>query len=204
MANSVHPDQEHTWADSWDTALFVLRKFILQICMRSHPVGLDVWFLVRPLVYFHTSCEQTAKALARLRECAGSPEPSLVAYVISTIISWTGSIMLCPFLVFFLQKHLAEVNVKFSKFQRPADFEPKLSHVKRELDNIQERIYLLEIRSDDVESLQQKHDTCMVCTVIIPTFRTDRSGQTWTQIRLPLNRGCTVCHSVCTFWMMKK
>ena len=34
---------------------------------------------------------RTAKALVRLRGCAGSPEPSLVAYVISTIISWAGS-----------------------------------------------------------------------------------------------------------------
>ena len=42
-------------------------------------------------VSFHTSCVQTAKALARLRKCAGSPEPSLVAYVKSTIISWAGS-----------------------------------------------------------------------------------------------------------------
>ena len=36
-------------------------------------------------------CVRTAKALVRLRGCAGSPEPSLVAYVISTIISWAGS-----------------------------------------------------------------------------------------------------------------
>ena len=36
-------------------------------------------------------CVRTAKALARLRRCAGSPEPSLVAYLISTIISWAGS-----------------------------------------------------------------------------------------------------------------
>ena len=64
-------------------ALFVLRKLILQTRMRSHPVGLDV--------SFHTSCVRTAKALARLRGCAGSPELSLVAYVISTIISWVGS-----------------------------------------------------------------------------------------------------------------
>ena len=62
-------------------ALFVLRKFILQTRMRSHPVGLEVWFLVGPFVYFHTSCVRIAKALARLRGCAGSPEPSLVAYV---------------------------------------------------------------------------------------------------------------------------
>ena len=39
----------------------------------------------------HTSCVRTAKALARLRGCAGSPPPSLIAYVISTIISWAGS-----------------------------------------------------------------------------------------------------------------
>ena len=74
-------------------ALFVLRKFILQIRMRSHPVGLDVWFLVWPFVYFHSSCVRTAKALARLRRCAGSPEPSLVAYALSTIILWAGSYM---------------------------------------------------------------------------------------------------------------
>ena len=71
-------------------ALFVLRKLILQTRMRSHPVGLDVWFLVGPFVYFHTSCVWTAKALARLCGCAGSSEPSLVAYVISIIISWAG------------------------------------------------------------------------------------------------------------------
>ena len=45
-------------------ALFVLRKFILQTHMGSHPVWLDVSFLVRPFVYFHISCVQTAKALS--------------------------------------------------------------------------------------------------------------------------------------------
>ena len=55
------------------------------------PMGLDVWILVRSFVYFHTLYVRTVKALARLRRRAGSPEPSLVAYVISTIISWAGS-----------------------------------------------------------------------------------------------------------------
>ena len=73
-------------------ALFAPRKLILQTRMRSHPVGLDVWLLVGPFIYFHTSCIRTAKALVRLRGCAGSPESSLVAYVISTIFSWAGSI----------------------------------------------------------------------------------------------------------------
>ena len=71
--------------------LFVLRQLSLQTRLHSHPVGLDVWFLIRPFDYFHTSCIQTAKALARLPWCAGSPEPSLVTHVISTIISWAGS-----------------------------------------------------------------------------------------------------------------
>ena len=70
--------------------LFVLSKLILQTHMRSHPVGLDNWFLVGSFVYFHTLCMRIAKALARPRGCAGSPEPSLAAYVISTIISWAG------------------------------------------------------------------------------------------------------------------
>ena len=64
---------------------------LLQTRMRSHPVGLDVWFLVGPFVCFHTSYVRRAKALARLRGCAGSPEPSLVAFVISTKISWASS-----------------------------------------------------------------------------------------------------------------
>ena len=71
--------------------LFVLHKLILQKCMPSHPMGLEVCFLVELFIYFHMSCVWTAKALARLRGWADSPEPSLVAYVISTIISWAGS-----------------------------------------------------------------------------------------------------------------
>ena len=65
---------------------FVLRKLILQTHMRSHPVGLDV-FLVGPFDHFHTSYVRTAKALERLRGCTGSPELSLVAFVVSAVIS---------------------------------------------------------------------------------------------------------------------
>ena len=92
--NISHVFSHQKWALSWDygtLVLFFLRKLILQTRMRSHLVGLDVWFLVGPFVCFHTSCVRTAKALARLRGCAGSPEPLLVAYVINTIISRAGS-----------------------------------------------------------------------------------------------------------------
>ena len=71
--------------------LFILCKVFFQMHMCSHPVGLDVWFLVGCFIYFHTLYVRTAKALARLRGCAGSPEPSLVAYVVSSIISLDGS-----------------------------------------------------------------------------------------------------------------
>ena len=52
--------------------LFVLHELILQTRMCSHPVGLDVWFLARPFVYFyfHTSCVRTAKALEAARMLA--------------------------------------------------------------------------------------------------------------------------------------
>ena len=33
-------------------AIFILRKLILQTCMCSQPVGLDVWFVGGPFIYF--------------------------------------------------------------------------------------------------------------------------------------------------------
>ena len=57
-------------------AFFVLRKLILQTLMRSHPVGLDAFFLSDP------------PSTSILHVCE---QPSLVAYVISSIISWAGS-----------------------------------------------------------------------------------------------------------------
>ena len=60
-------------------------------CKRTCTAILWARCLIFGLVYFHTSCVRTAKALSRLRGCAGSPEPSLVVYVISTIISWDDS-----------------------------------------------------------------------------------------------------------------
>ena len=88
--------------------LFVFGKLILQMRMRSYPVGLDVWFLVGLFVYFHTSCVRTAKALARLHKCAGSPKPSLVDYVISTctIIPWAGSFIFAT----FPKKNFSQIN----------------------------------------------------------------------------------------------
>ncbi|XP_061169275.1 dystrophin-like isoform X1 [Saccostrea echinata] len=60
-----------------------------------------------------------------------------------------------------LRKHFADVSVKFRKFQRPADFEPKFNRVKRELDSIGDQIHLVEVGSEDPGLLQEKLDICV-------------------------------------------
>ena len=44
-------------------ALIALRKLNLQTRMRSNPLGLHVWFFVRPFVYFHALCVPWAIAV---------------------------------------------------------------------------------------------------------------------------------------------
>ena len=115
--------------------LFVLRKLILQMHMPRHPVGLDAWFLVGLFVYFHTSCVQTAKALVRLRGCAGSPEPSLFAYVISTIISWAGS----NYLYYHLELQLIQWwSILCLVYQTSSAHQLSISKIKLSLINLKE------------------------------------------------------------------
>ena len=52
-----------------------------------------------------------AKALARLHGRAGSSEPSLVAYVISTIISSAGSILIIPHVNFSYKTPLGQMYI---------------------------------------------------------------------------------------------
>ena len=68
------PTTVHLFEPSHEMVLFILCKLILQTRMHSHPVGLDVWFLVDPssASILHV-CEQQKL----LRDCAGSPESSL-------------------------------------------------------------------------------------------------------------------------------
>ena len=54
------------------------------MCIYSYIVGLHVYYLVGSFIYVHSFCMQAIKALVRLCICAGSSEPSLVAYAIST------------------------------------------------------------------------------------------------------------------------
>ena len=40
------------------------------------------WIIIWVFIYIHTLCMRAVKAMARMRICAGSPEPSLLANMI--------------------------------------------------------------------------------------------------------------------------
>jgi len=51
---------------------------------------------------------------------------------------------------------------KFNKFQRPVDFEPKLSHVKRVMEGIQEQIHVFDVSGENSTEIQKQLDQCVV------------------------------------------
>lgn len=64
------------------------------------------------------------------------------------------------------QRHFGEVSTKFKKFQRPMDFESKMTYIKRILDEI-ERQFLIEMGSHDPEVIQRQLSQCMVRIFLI-------------------------------------
>ena len=58
--------------------------------MPRHSEGPGIWLSVWRFLLTHCMYERAAEVLARLRGCAGSPEPSLLAYAISTRFAWRG------------------------------------------------------------------------------------------------------------------
>ena len=58
--------------------------------MPSHWEGPGIWLSVWRFILTQCLYERAAEVLARLRECAGSPEPSLLAYAVSTKFAWRG------------------------------------------------------------------------------------------------------------------
>ncbi|XP_071957062.1 dystrophin-like isoform X2 [Antedon mediterranea] len=60
-----------------------------------------------------------------------------------------------------LRKHLDELQFKFRKFQKPADFEPKMLHVKEILERVNEGIKVLDLKNGEPEVIQTQLDACM-------------------------------------------
>ena len=69
-----------------------------------------------------TSCLRTAKALARLRLCAGSPEPLLVAYVINTLFPCADSNVDIFFLFLQASTLLILIYAHYSELQGSSVF----------------------------------------------------------------------------------
>ena len=94
LVRSIGPDTDSTLAGNVKRILW-FSGLLLFTCACADPYlgyrhALFAWSCLR----VSTTCLHTAKALARLRYCAGLPEPLLVAYVTSVLFSCAGSIEL--------------------------------------------------------------------------------------------------------------
>ena len=77
----------------------------------SGNVGLIIIWV---FIYIHTLCMLAVEAMARMRMCAGSPEPSLLGFMICAKISWACPITLHLCLVSLckssLETHVIDLN----------------------------------------------------------------------------------------------
>jgi dystrophin len=60
-----------------------------------------------------------------------------------------------------MKKNWAEVNHKFKKFQKPADFDQKLNKVQKLLDEIEQALYMIEVTTEDSDTIHLQLEHCM-------------------------------------------
>jgi chromosome segregation ATPase len=56
----------------------------------------------------------------------------------------------------------AELQHKFRKFQKPADFDQKLNKVRKQLDDIEQVLYMIDINCEDSDTIHMQLEHCMV------------------------------------------
>ena len=61
-----------------------------------------------------------------------------------------------------IQEDYRIAQQNFLKWQRPVDFDPKLRRTQQQLHEIDEKIYLIEIYSEDPEHVQIRLEQCAV------------------------------------------
>ena len=76
------------WAPSNEFVSSSIQSWQSLMRVPSHSEGPGIWLSVWRFLLTHCLYERAAKALARLRGCAGSPEPSLLAQAISYKFAW--------------------------------------------------------------------------------------------------------------------
>uniref|UniRef100_A0ABM0LUL5 Dystrophin-like n=1 Tax=Saccoglossus kowalevskii TaxID=10224 RepID=A0ABM0LUL5_SACKO len=60
-----------------------------------------------------------------------------------------------------LKKRMEEIQFKFRRFQKPADFEPKMAHVKNILDSVDKGVSVISLKNGESEVIQSQLDACM-------------------------------------------
>eukprot|EP00058_Branchiostoma_floridae_P013392 XP_002598880.1 hypothetical protein BRAFLDRAFT_90094 [Branchiostoma floridae] len=69
-----------------------------------------------------------------------------------------------------LQKRMVEIKAKFRKYQKPADFEPKMGRVRDILNNVEKELGVLELKHHEPEMVQGQLDICMVRCLFVRLF----------------------------------
>jgi hypothetical protein len=66
------------------------------------------------------------------------------------------------FIIFFFKNQFSQLQTKFRHFQKPSDFEPKHAKMRQILNDIEQNIHSLEIRSDDPDVIHNQLENCLV------------------------------------------
>ena len=99
------------------------------------------------------------------------------------------------------------MSTKFVKFQRPVDFDAKLGHVKRLLDDVDQQLHLVDLMSVSPDSVDTKLEQCTVSSRN-PSY--DFFSSTWTALSLTsksqkfqLSMIALLMH-ICTLFLMMR
>jgi predicted ArsR family transcriptional regulator len=61
-----------------------------------------------------------------------------------------------------MKKNWNELGNKFKKFQKPADFDQKLNKVRKQLEDIDQAMYMVDINNEDPDTIHLQLEHCMV------------------------------------------
>ena len=64
-----------------------------------------------------------------------------------------------------MQNQFSQLQVKFRRFQKPSDFEPKHAKMRQILNDVEQSIHQLEIRSDDPDIVHSQLENCLVSSI---------------------------------------
>lgn len=60
-----------------------------------------------------------------------------------------------------MKRQWTELSHKFKKFQKPADFDQKLAKVRKQLDEIDQAMYMIELSTEDPDTIHLQLEHCM-------------------------------------------